>query len=81
MDITQQDEKAYELVLCSDVVVRALKLELKDPGVQPDWSDNFFDLFPQCEKAVVCQLKAPLTEEEFYSLFSIMSLNDLLRHQ
>ena len=65
------DEKTFEITLQTQVYAKAVKIEIGD--LRAKFSDNFFDLLPNRQKVVVCQLERDMSAEQFDKTMSYQS--------
>jgi beta-mannosidase len=61
--IKRSSAKTFEVTVSAQFYAKAVKLDLGD--LKAKLSDNFFDLLPNTEKAVICQLEKEATAEQF----------------
>ncbi|MCX8183453.1 MAG: glycoside hydrolase family 2 protein [Crenarchaeota archaeon] len=60
--LVRKDSSTYELILASNNVAKACEVRIR--GVKAEFSDNFFDLFPDFEKKILIKLGKPLSKTE-----------------
>jgi len=69
--IRRSSAKTFEVTVSTQFYAKAVKLDLGD--LKAKLSDNFFDLLPNTEKAVTCQLEKEATAEQLEKALSYQS--------
>ena len=62
----------FQIIVKSDKYARAVRLKLK--GVEAEYSDNYFDLFPNVPKSVTVKTRVPLAKEEIQHRLHVTSI-------